>query len=105
MKKNGNENLSPHSGYFCPEGQKNPDDHPCPEGYHCPSGASEKTKCESGSYQDEPIQSTCKTCPAGEYRWNIRHCFIIDKGSRSNVSVDAVCMWGGGGLKQRWNNA
>ncbi|VDI78379.1 Hypothetical predicted protein [Mytilus galloprovincialis] len=56
-------------GYYCPEGQTvaTPANYSCPLGYFCVGGKELPEPCASGTYQDEPIQSTCKTCPAGFY--------------------------------------
>ena len=34
-------------------------------GHYCPTGSHEELRCDSGTYQDETAQDTCKTCPAG----------------------------------------
>ena len=38
---------------------------PCPKGHRCPKGSSTALKCEEGTFQDEPMMSTCKPCPPG----------------------------------------
>ncbi|XP_070552128.1 fibrillin-2-like [Ptychodera flava] len=56
-------------GYYCPEGQavSNPNDYMCPQGHYCPKGSTEPVRCDSGTYQDEITQATCKTCPQGYF--------------------------------------
>lgn len=57
------------AGYYCPGGQSvgTPSSHGCPLGNKCIKGSDSPTKCESGYYQDELLQNTCKECPARYY--------------------------------------
>ncbi|KAM3922961.1 uncharacterized protein RB166_012036 [Leptodactylus fuscus] len=52
-------------GYYCPQGQILPDGLPCPSGHRCPAGSSKPIPCESGFYQNEERQATCRMCEAG----------------------------------------
>ncbi|XP_077105722.1 uncharacterized protein LOC143764221 isoform X2 [Ranitomeya variabilis] len=52
-------------GYYCPEGQTQPDGLPCPSGHRCTAGSSKPLPCESGFYQNEEKQTTCRICEAG----------------------------------------
>jgi hypothetical protein len=54
------------AGYFCKDAHyvARPAAEFCPKGYRCPVGSIDKTKCTTG-YQDQIMQSTCKSCPAG----------------------------------------
>ena len=56
-------------GYYCPAGQSvgTPSLYVCPRGQRCTAGSGSPTKCESGFYQDELQQDTCKTCPERFY--------------------------------------
>ena len=56
-------------GYYCPPGQssKTPVAYPCPAGYICKEGVDQPEKCPSGSYQNLPLQDTCKECPKRFY--------------------------------------
>lgn len=36
-------------------------------GHSCPSGSHTPVRCNSGTYQDETGQGSCKTCPAGYF--------------------------------------
>lgn len=62
-------NYFPPPGYYCPEGQtvRNPSPYECDPGYYCTVGSSIQTICQSGQYQDEAGQSSCKDCPVGFY--------------------------------------
>jgi hypothetical protein len=54
------------AGYYCKTAHyvARPQSEECPAGYFCGVGSVDKTAC-SGTYQDEPRKSSCKTCPAG----------------------------------------
>ncbi|XP_075046430.1 uncharacterized protein LOC142107145 [Mixophyes fleayi] len=54
-------------GYYCPEGQTLPNSLPCPVGHRCPGGSPNPIPCESGFYQKDERQTTCRTCEAGFY--------------------------------------
>nr|XP_054760934.1 uncharacterized protein LOC129267226 [Lytechinus pictus] len=54
-------------GYYCPVGQSSSNPFPCGEGYYCEEGSPSETACESGTYQDETGQSSCKICNGGYY--------------------------------------
>jgi len=55
------------AGYFCGvfSGTINPT--LCGQGNKCPSGSSEPTSCELGTYQDENDSDSCKVCPGGYF--------------------------------------
>lgn len=54
------------AGYYCKTEHfvARPVAEECPAGYECGVGSVDKTLCSS-SYQDQPRQSSCKSCPAG----------------------------------------
>ena len=54
-------------GYYCPSGTSDPtpDNSTCPVGHYCPLGVDIPIVCPPGSYQDEPVSESCKTCPTG----------------------------------------
>lgn len=56
-------------GFFCPGGQKTkrPAEYVCTPGHSCPSGSVSEQACDSGTYQDEHQQATCKICPEGYF--------------------------------------
>ncbi|CAN0099917.1 unnamed protein product, partial [Heterosigma akashiwo] len=54
------------STYYCPSGTDIPS-LACWEGHFCPNGSALPTICSAGTYQDQPQQSQCKSCPAGYY--------------------------------------
>ncbi|XP_071958738.1 uncharacterized protein [Antedon mediterranea] len=54
-------------GYYCPTGQQSSNPFHCETGYYCPEGSPDQVPCQSGSYQDEIAQSTCKICLSGYY--------------------------------------
>lgn len=39
----------------------------CITGHYCPTGSNLPIRCDSGTYQDETEQGTCKTCPTGYF--------------------------------------
>ncbi|ESO91998.1 hypothetical protein LOTGIDRAFT_121441 [Lottia gigantea] len=57
------------SGNTIPDGPYTPQpvEYNCTLGHYCPSGSTSPIRCNSGSYQDEIGQWTCKACPAGYY--------------------------------------
>ena len=57
------------AGYYCPPGQSvgTPSLYVCPLGHKCIAGVGSPTKCESGKYQDELKQDSCKECPERYY--------------------------------------
>ncbi|PIK41162.1 hypothetical protein BSL78_21986 [Apostichopus japonicus] len=56
-------------GYYCPPGQSqtSPFIYKCPQGHYCEMGSFEPTRCDSGYYQDEEGQGSCKDCPQGYF--------------------------------------
>ncbi|XP_075695378.1 uncharacterized protein LOC142661742 isoform X2 [Rhinoderma darwinii] len=52
-------------GCYCPEGQTLPDGLPCAPGHRCPAGSLKPIPCESGFYQNEEKQATCRICEPG----------------------------------------
>ena len=54
-------------GYYCPVGQISSKAVSCPKGYYCVGGKGLPEGCQSGTYQDQMIQSSCKTCPRQYY--------------------------------------
>ncbi|XP_062603182.1 uncharacterized protein LOC134264959 [Saccostrea cucullata] len=56
-------------GYYCPAGQVSatPANYSCQPGYFCVGGKSAPEACPSGTYQDDPVMSSCKSCPEGYY--------------------------------------
>ncbi|EDO40914.1 predicted protein, partial [Nematostella vectensis] len=54
-------------GSYCPPRQSvcKPNEYNCTLGHKCPLGSPEPVRCDSGRYQDETGQSSCKVCPAG----------------------------------------
>ena len=50
------------AGFYCPPGQseRNPNGLECIKGHYCPKGSPEPVRCDSGSYQDETGQWSCK---------------------------------------------
>ncbi|XP_071497018.1 uncharacterized protein [Diadema antillarum] len=54
-------------GFYCPLGQSSSSPYPCGEGYYCLQGSANETACESGTYQDQTGQSSCKVCYGGYY--------------------------------------
>lgn len=58
------------AGYYCPPGQKvkDPNGLECTQGHFCPRGSKVPQRCESGFYQEDINQATCKVCLPGEGR-------------------------------------
>ena len=56
-------------GYYCPAGQQvaTPADFFCTLGHYCPVGTADPVPCPPGYYQDEILQSVCKSCLPGKY--------------------------------------
>ena len=52
-------------GYYCPPGQSvpTPPEYICPLGHYCLDQFPAPVRCESGQYQDEIGQASCKLCP------------------------------------------
>lgn len=38
----------------------------CPLGHSCPYGSTEPAICPPGTYQSQPAQASCQTCPTGD---------------------------------------
>ncbi|CAG9336329.1 unnamed protein product [Blepharisma stoltei] len=56
------------AGYYCAGGDSSATPSTfCSAGYYCPTGSWEPIKCPDGQYQDQTMQSTCKTCSEGKY--------------------------------------
>lgn len=57
------------AGYYCPSGSVDTTwgDHICPIGHSCPAQSGHPIPCAATFYQDEPQQSSCKTCLDGYY--------------------------------------
>ncbi|CAK8677709.1 unnamed protein product [Clavelina lepadiformis] len=55
------------AGFFCPEGSSVGNNMQCEAGYQCPVGSPDQVLCDSGYYQNEVQQASCKICPAGFY--------------------------------------
>lgn len=58
----------------------------CPRGHSCPYGSTEPAVCPPGTYQSQPAQPSCQTCPTGEgntsvlrYIRNIHECRVCPK--------------------------
>lgn len=43
------------------------DTYQCQRGYYCPAGALRQLVCDSGYYTDADGESTCSSCPSGQY--------------------------------------
>lgn len=41
-------------------------------GHYCPEGSHQPIRCDSGTYQDETEQGTCKVCPTGYFCDNVK---------------------------------
>ncbi|XP_056298042.1 multiple epidermal growth factor-like domains protein 6 [Pseudoliparis swirei] len=56
-------------GYYCPGGQsvERPPQHVSSAGHFCQKGSVRQTACLPGSYQRQPGQGSCETCPSGFY--------------------------------------
>ena len=56
-------------GFYCVAGSYElmPASGGCTKGHYCPEGSSEEKDCPPGTYQDQTLQSSCKTCPRGYY--------------------------------------
>ena len=54
-----------YAGYYCPGAQNTdqPIAYQCSVGHYCPAGSLEEIRCESGTYQDETTQGSCKVSP------------------------------------------
>lgn len=67
------------AGYICVSGSNTPSPFAvihtvgsslngrCPPGYYCESGAETPLECPEGSYNPNPGQGACLTCPKGQY--------------------------------------
>ena len=79
-----NINICP-QGYYCPTGTTGSNTYPCPPGYYCPRGSSSSTLCPAGTTQSLPGQSSCITCPAGQYSTSTTSgCLTCPAGSSCN---------------------
>lgn len=47
----------------------------CPLGHSCPYGSTKPTICLPGTYQSQPAQPSCQTCPKGEGNTSVS-CYI-----------------------------
>lgn len=56
-------------GYYCPGGQESstPSGLECFAGHYCPQGSNYPIMCDNGTYQVNPGQDGCLTCPAGYF--------------------------------------
>lgn len=56
-------------GYYCPGGQESstPIGLECFAGHYCPQGSNYPIMCDNGTYQVNPGQDGCLTCPAGYF--------------------------------------
>ncbi|CAC5381825.1 unnamed protein product [Mytilus coruscus] len=61
-------------GFYCPTGMNisTPGEYTCPQGHYCPEGSHLPVRCDSGTYQDETEQGTCKECPTGYFCDNVK---------------------------------
>lgn len=57
------------AGYYCPGGQESstPSGLECFAGHYCPQGSNYPIMCDNGTYQVNPGQDSCLTCPAGYF--------------------------------------
>ncbi len=55
------------AGFYCPAGQSNKQAKNCTAGHYCPIGSPAPILCNSGTWQDQIQQSSCKICPEGYY--------------------------------------
>nr|XP_006821767.1 PREDICTED: uncharacterized protein LOC100369099 [Saccoglossus kowalevskii] len=55
------------AGYYCVLGNNVSNPFPCGKGFYCDFGSFEETPCDSGYYQDEEGQGSCKVCNAGYF--------------------------------------
>ena len=55
----------------------------CPAGFFGGQGEESCTLCPAGSYQNEPRQGVCKSCPAGTW--------TVEEGSKSEADCIPVC--------------
>ena len=54
-------------GYYCPEGQSLSNPYPCIPGTYCAAGSSFPISCSAGTYQSQFSQSSCLSCPSGNF--------------------------------------
>ena len=77
-----------YTGYYCPGAQNTdqPIAYQCSVGHYCPAGSLEEIRCESGTYQDETTQGSCKVSPQNllHMSWNLENlvelgCLILNE--------------------------
>ena len=66
------------AGFYCEQGEIVENPTPCPVGHYCPEHTFNPFLCPSGTYQDEPGQWTCKTCPGGYYCDNTQGVVVVN---------------------------